>query len=193
MPKISLPKNIFLRIIVIILAIPLVFYLLPFIIGGFLISFVFRRFNNKILRNSIIIALLLPTLFIGSAWAAGFTQAIVNPQSVTNSTPIPTLAPIITAKETPTPTSTPVPTLEPTATPYIQPTKIYTPAPTAKPVQQPTTQADQPVNNGAFSCNCAKTCSQMSSCSEAQYQLNSCGCSARDADHDGVACDAQCQ
>ena len=43
-----------------------------------------------------------------------------------------------------------------------------------------------------FTCNCSKTCPNMS-CSEAQYQLNSCGCSARDADGDGTACDAQCQ
>lgn len=46
---------------------------------------------------------------------------------------------------------------------------------------------------GAFVCNCAKTCSQMSSCAEAQYQLNVCGCSRRDADRDGIACDADCQ
>lgn len=43
-----------------------------------------------------------------------------------------------------------------------------------------------------YACNCSKTCPNLS-CSEAQYQLNTCGCSARDADHDGVACDAQCQ
>lgn len=45
----------------------------------------------------------------------------------------------------------------------------------------------------SYSCNCKKTCTQMSSCDEAQYQLNECGCTARDADHDGVACDSQCQ
>lgn len=46
---------------------------------------------------------------------------------------------------------------------------------------------------GGYSCNCAKTCAQMSSCAEAQYQLNSCGCSQRDADDDGIACDSDCQ
>ncbi|MBI5357221.1 thermonuclease family protein [Candidatus Collierbacteria bacterium] len=54
---------------------------------------------------------------------------------------------------------------------------------------QPTTQP----SSGGYTCNCSKTCGQMSSCAEAQYQLNVCGCSARDADHDGVACDSDCQ
>lgn len=45
----------------------------------------------------------------------------------------------------------------------------------------------------SYSCNCSKTCPQMDSCAEAQYQLNVCGCSRRDADHDGIACDTDCQ
>ena len=44
-----------------------------------------------------------------------------------------------------------------------------------------------------WTCNCKKSCAQMSSCAEAQYQLNICGCSARDNDKDGVACDSDCQ
>ncbi len=47
--------------------------------------------------------------------------------------------------------------------------------------------------NGNYTCNCSKTCMQMSSCNEAQYQLNVCGCKARDADSDGIACDSDCQ
>lgn len=47
-------------------------------------------------------------------------------------------------------------------------------------------------DTGAYSCNCSKTCAQMD-CTEAQYQLNTCGCTARDKDHDGVACDSDCQ
>lgn len=47
-------------------------------------------------------------------------------------------------------------------------------------------------SSGAYTCNCSKTCPQMG-CAEAQYQLNTCGCSRRDADHDGVACDTDCQ
>ncbi|MFH1561277.1 MAG: thermonuclease family protein [Patescibacteria group bacterium] len=45
----------------------------------------------------------------------------------------------------------------------------------------------------SYGCDCSKTCSQMSSCAEAQYQLNTCGCTARDADKDGIACDSDCQ
>ncbi len=47
-------------------------------------------------------------------------------------------------------------------------------------------------NTGNFSCNCSKTCAQMS-CAEAQYQLDVCGCTKRDADGDGIACDSDCQ
>ncbi|HSW97910.1 MAG TPA: hypothetical protein VLF89_08850, partial [Candidatus Saccharimonadales bacterium] len=98
-------------------------------------------------------------------------------------TPTPTITPIMTRK----PTNTPTPTIFlPTATPTIQ----YI-APTATPV--PVVQQSSQTTSGGFACNCAKTCSQMSSCMEAQYQLNACGCTARDADHDGTACDAQCQ
>lgn len=46
--------------------------------------------------------------------------------------------------------------------------------------------------NQPYTCNCQKTCSQMG-CAEAQYQLNTCGCSVRDRDGDGIACDADCQ
>jgi len=48
-------------------------------------------------------------------------------------------------------------------------------------------------SSGIYACNCSKTCAQMSSCVEAQYQLDTCGCSRRDADNDGIACDADCQ
>lgn len=44
-----------------------------------------------------------------------------------------------------------------------------------------------------FACDCSKTCPNISTCEEAQYQLNHCGCTVRDADHDGVACDEVCQ
>lgn len=58
---------------------------------------------------------------------------------------------------------------------------------------KPTTASTMTGADGSFTCNCSKTCAQMSSCAEAQYQLNVCGCSKRDADGDGVACDADCQ
>src|SRR3989344_2794427 len=46
---------------------------------------------------------------------------------------------------------------------------------------------------GAYTCNCSKTCSQIASCEEAQYQLNICGCKVWDAYQDGIACDSECQ
>lgn len=73
--------------------------------------------------------------------------------------------------------------------------------PTSKPTQAATTtntgasptSAQSSGGSGTYACNCSKTCGQMSSCAEAQYQLNVCGCAARDADHDGIACDSDCQ
>lgn len=47
--------------------------------------------------------------------------------------------------------------------------------------------------NNKYACDCKKTCAKMSSCEEAQYQLNVCGCAARDGDDDGIACDSDCQ
>lgn len=57
---------------------------------------------------------------------------------------------------------------------------------------QPSTQTSgtvSPTTTDVYTCNCNKTCPQISSCEEAQYQLNVCGCKARDADKDGIACD----
>ena len=79
---------------------------------------------------------------------------------------------------TPTPTATKQPTIVPTTTARL----TNTPAPT-----QP------PQGGGGYVCDCSKTCGAMSSCAEAQFQLNNCGCGARDNDHDGIACDADCQ
>jgi len=81
--------------------------------------------------------------------------------------------------------ATPTPTSKPTSTPKPV---TSTPKPTTL-----TTPTQQPTTGGSWTCNCSKTCPQMSSCAEAQYQLNVCGCSARDADDDGIACDSQCQ
>jgi len=62
-----------------------------------------------------------------------------------------------------------------------------TTTPTTTPPTSPNSEG-----TGAYACNCSKTCAQMD-CAEAQYQLNSCGCSRRDADKDGIACDSNCQ
>jgi micrococcal nuclease len=85
---------------------------------------------------------------------------------------------------TPTPKAS-TPTKTPTTTP--KPTVKTTTTTAPQPITQPQT------GGGSYTCNCSKTCPQMSSCAEAQYQLNVCGCGARDADKDGIACDADCQ
>ena len=72
-----------------------------------------------------------------------------------------------TVTKTPTKTNT-----------YLVPTKGY-----AAPVQQ---------SGGAYACDCSKSCSAITSCAEAYYQLNTCGCSVRDGDKDGVPCEALC-
>lgn len=54
------------------------------------------------------------------------------------------------------------------------------------------TQPPPADSGGGYSCNCSKTCTQMSSCDEAYYQLNTCGCSRRDGDNDGVPCEKIC-
>jgi len=70
-----------------------------------------------------------------------------------------------------------------TSTQNTQTTTTYT-VPTTQPPSQ---------TSGSYTCDCSKTCSKMSSCAEAQYQLNVCGCKARDGDGDGIACDSDCQ
>lgn len=45
----------------------------------------------------------------------------------------------------------------------------------------------------AFTCNCSKKCNEMTSCTEAFFQLNECGCSYRDSDEDGIPCESLCQ
>ena len=44
----------------------------------------------------------------------------------------------------------------------------------------------------SYVCNCNKTCPQMSSCREAYYQLETCGCQKRDGDNDGIPCESLC-
>lgn len=100
-------------------------------------------------------------------------------------TPIPTVVPSNTATPTRVPTSKPTLKPLPTNTPYIEPTAVYIP-----PTQSTSNDQDTSTSNsGAYACDCSKTCTEITSCAEAQYQLNTCGCSQRDADHDGIACD----
>jgi hypothetical protein len=44
----------------------------------------------------------------------------------------------------------------------------------------------------AFSCSCSKTCTEVVSCEEAYFLLNTCGSGRRDGDNDGVPCENIC-
>ncbi len=67
------------------------------------------------------------------------------------------------------------------------------PTPTVSETITPTTVPVKKIqSSSSFVCNCSKTCSQISSCEEAYFQLNDCGCSVRDNDEDGVPCESLC-
>lgn len=139
------------------------------------------------------------------------TPTMVPAELIPTDIPTPTATPeptvIITSTPTPTPTTTPQKIfIAPTKIPVQKP--VYF-APTIPPVQNyvapiqsiNTNSSDRSTStggsggststnsSGGFSCNCSLTCTEITSCAEAQYQLNTCGCNARDADHDGIACD----
>ncbi len=130
-----LPKNKVLKAVVILFAIPFIFYFLPFIIGGFLIYFVFRKINHQVIKRSIIAGILLPTLFVGSAWAVGMTEGITNPTPSTD-IPTPTITYSPTPTDSPTPTVSPTPDETPTPTITKTPTKVPTRIPTRVPTKK---------------------------------------------------------
>lgn len=70
-----------------------------------------------------------------------------------------------------------------TATPTL-PTSTLVPT-------QPSTGGT--TGNGKFTCDCSKACTKIATCDEAYFQLNQCGCQARDADKDGVPCESLCR
>lgn len=76
--------------------------------------------------------------------------------------------------------------------PAPTPVPIPTPAPIPAPIIQPIPQPVAPLPSSGFVCNCSKLCTQMASCQEAYFQLNSCGCGERDADNDGIPCESIC-
>ena len=73
------------------------------------------------------------------------------------------------------------------------------PANPQPPAQQPAARAQQPAlqpvapQQPSYTCNCSKTCGAMSSCREAYFQLNNCGCRRRDGNNDGVPCESICR
>ena len=116
------------------------------------------------------------------------------------STPTPTITlkptVIVTITATPKPTVTHTPTPTPTRTPtrIVTPLQTKAPTPTSAWIPSPIPTTTPVVQTGGgYVCDCSKTCPNMSSCAEAQYQLNTCGCKVRDNDHDGIACDVDCQ
>lgn len=80
-------------------------------------------------------------------------------------------------------------TTEITSTPTPKLKVFSTPTPTLIPTSLPT---PTPATSSTYSCNCSKTCTQITSCEEAYYQLNICGCNIRDGDNDGVPCENIC-
>lgn len=97
---------------------------------------------------------------------------------------------IPTEKPTPTLTSMPTPISLPTSTP--KPTMIVYPTNTPDPTELPPIATQTPDGPIGYMCDCGKVCGAMASCDEAYYQLNTCGCSQRDGDHDGVPCEIIC-
>lgn len=67
------------------------------------------------------------------------------------------------------------------------------PTPTKAPTPTMATSGNtQPGVGGNNTCDCSKTCGKMTSCEEAYFQLNNCGCTVRDGDNDGVPCESIC-
>jgi len=106
---------------------------------------------------------------------------------------------------TPTPVFTPFPTPLPTVPDTLKnqpslmqeesdtPSQPKTPSFTSQPFIPQTPVVTPPPNTGTFGCDCSKLCTQMSSCEEAYFQLNQCGCEARDGNNDGVPCESICE
>jgi len=84
----------------------------------------------------------------------------------------------------------------PTAIPTVKSVSIIKPTSTTKPTKM--TVPIKIINSVknifpvSGTCDCSKTCGQMKTCDEAYFQLKNCGCSARDADGDGVPCESLC-
>lgn len=84
---------------------------------------------------------------------------------------------------------------EPTNPPETNPTAV----PTANPTAIPTTAAPTPTpvptsvpTSSPYSCASKKTCTEMASCEEAYYHLNTCGNGSLDRNNDGVPCESIC-
>lgn len=109
---------------------------------------------------------------------------------------------VVPAWVSPTPTNAPVLTPTPTPTPSID-TSISNKSFISlffewlgglfKNKNDDTDSASLNSEQSSYTCDCSKTCTQISTCAEAYYQLDTCGCSVRDGDGDGVPCENLCQ
>lgn len=79
------------------------------------------------------------------------------------------------------------------ACPTTTPTKTSTPTVKNESQAEPTVTTKIAQSNSGFVCNCGKGCTQISTCEEAYFQLNDCGCTVRDNDGDGVPCESLCR
>lgn len=95
--------------------------------------------------------------------------------------------PIIQTSQSPTNTQQSSPPSQPEPQQESQPTPTPTPQPDPEP------QSSTSSTSVGYTCSCSKTCPQMASCEEAYFQLNQCGCGARDGDNDGIPCESICR
>lgn len=177
------------KLITIPLVFALGFYFLPLTILAVIAYFTKQKVGNQGLRNVcyIILALLAFPFILAYATPTKNSPEIVS-QKIENSTISPA-----TSVSTEQPRTEKPKMVDSISNQTLKPKAVLATT-IAKATPQATTAPLQPVNPPTvaprYSCNCSKTCTEISSCDEAQYLLNVCGCGARDNDKDGIACDS---
>jgi len=182
----SVNKKIVLKYTVLTVVCLILLPLSPLILGLYIAYKLFKGSSNK--KNGILLAILtvMVSIILTGVVASRFSTSKKQNSRVEE-------VELIKTELTANPTISPPPSQ--TSNPSVQPASTSTVKPTVKySGTYPTFTLTVPSKNssGSYICNCSKTCPNLS-CAEAQYQLNSCGCTARNADRDGIACDSQCQ
>lgn len=183
-----------------------IFSLLSFVVGLLKPSFILPFFPNPNIKKVFVVfvPLMLASVILSSQKQSAIEGQIIKKNVSTSPAATSWLKevkqaeikvldaeePMVTDLATPTSTITLLPSF--TSTPSL-PRLTYTPYrfPTSTPVPQIYESTSQETTS-AYSCNCAKTCPNLS-CDEAYFQLLQCGCSQRDGDNDGMPCEAQCR
>lgn len=162
----------------------------------------FRQFIKKEEVPPFLVVFLFSAISISSLFGLSAVSKLSSPSPPTEeNTQVLGITAVPTIKDTPTPfpSATNTPTTTPTDTP--PPTIIQTKKPKPTDAPKPTIYIapatsvpgkTEKTNTAGWQCNCSKTCDQISTCDEAYFQLNQCGCSIRDGDHDGVPCETIC-